>query len=210
MPVSREVETLDMSKNNEQLLKQLLDDAQASTTNLFEFYLLNDSKPTSSSANVCVFDTGLSKEVFYGVMRELHSRYQRHHVQQYKCNVLGDTHYLNSNNQEIIILSKRTMIVEQVGKKMVCVGSNKKKLSILSFPSTQKFDNEEIVKSMTFKLSNRVSIVLLQSKTLDNQSEDSSSYEIKLSYSHDVNIDKDAIIKQILKLIKDLEQASIC
>jgi hydroxymethylpyrimidine/phosphomethylpyrimidine kinase len=210
MPVSREVETLDMSKNNEQLLKQLLDDAQASTTNLFEFYLLNDTKPISSSENVHVFDTGLSKEVFYNVMHEFQNRYQRHQVQQYKCNVLGDTYYLNSNNQEIIILSKRTTTVEQMGKKILCVGSNKKKLSILSFPSTHKFDNEEIVKSMTFKLSNRLSIVLLQSKTLDNQDENSSSYEIKISYSHDVNIDKDAIIKQVVKLIKDLEQASIC
>lgn len=199
-----------MSKVSEQLLKQLLDDVQASCTNLLEFYLLNDSKPISSSDNVCIFDTSLTKNVFYGVMQELQSRYQRHHVQQYKCNVLGDTHYLNNNNQEITILSKRTTIVEQVGQKMICVGSNRKKLSILSFPSTQKFDNEEIVKSMTFKLSNRISIILLQSKPLDNQCKNTSSYEIKISYSHDVNIDKDVIVQQILKIIKDLEQASIC
>lgn len=192
---------------NEEVLGKVLDDAQELNSNLIEFYLL-DNKDFTSSDNVQVYQTGVSKDKFYSFMNTIQRRYSKYQVQQYKCNILGDIFYMNSDNKDITVSSKRTTYVDKVSQNVLCVCSNKKKLNVLSFPSTQVFDSEDIVKLITFKLTNRLSLCLIHSKSLDLDNA-TVSYEIKLSYSHDSNVDKDAITKHIIKIVKEMEQASI-
>jgi hypothetical protein len=186
------------------LLKQILDDAKTSNTNFFEFYLHNNN--IDSSDNIDVYDTSISKEIFYRVMQNIQSKYKKSQVQHCKVSVLGDTIYCNFENKEITVVSKRVISTHHVCNNILCIGINKKKLSILSFPSTQNFDNEEFNKILTFKISNRISLLFTQSKDVETKHK---SYEIKLAYTHDDNVEQDAIIKVILNILQVI-QASIC
>lgn len=198
-----------MTDTREKTLRCILDDTQLLNTNLVEFYVLEESDVSKMSENVQVYNTDLAKDKFYRVMQDLQLKFSKYYVQQYKCNVLGDIHYMNNDNKDITISSRRTTCVGRLSPHILYIGSNKRKLSILSFPSSQVFDSEEVVKAMTFKVSNRISISLLHHKSVEHSSSTNAVYEIKLSYSHDTNVDKDVVVKQLLKLLKDLEQASI-
>ncbi len=184
---------------SEKVIRDIIDVAKENNTNLLEFYILNDT--SISSENVDVFDTSVSKDVFYRMMDKCQQNNAKCQLQQFKCSILGDVHYCNSENKDINVFSKRTTTVGKVASNILYVGNNRKKLSIMSFPSMQSFDHEEYVKTLTFKLSNRLSIVLSQSRTAPPSS---SHYLIKLTYSHDENVDKDAAIKTLHRHLVEL------
>lgn len=190
------------------MLMNVFANALEQNTNLFEFYILNSNEPVMGmSDNIQVFNTSLTKETFYRTMQQIHCKHQKTQVQQYKCTVLGELQYMNFENKDIVICSKRTASVYQVSNNILFIGSNKKKLSILSFPSTQTFDNEEYVRVMTFKISNRLSVQFSQSKPINCEN---TTYKVKIAYTHDSNVDRDTVIKQLNNLLRDLQQASTC
>jgi hypothetical protein len=190
----------------QQAITDMIESAKTTNTNLFEFYLLSPIKHDEcrNSENVCIYDTCLSKEIFYKLMHKLQGKYAKSQLNQFKCNVIGEIYYCNNHNKDISIFSKRTASVGHLRPDLLCVGSNRKKLNILSFPSTQVFDNEEYIKTLTFKVSNRVSISLSQTKSADPGS---MFYEAKASYNHDETVDKDTIVKTIIKTIQELEHS---
>lgn len=188
---------------SENVIRCIIDAAKDNNTNLMEFYIMNDySNNTNSSENVDVFDTSLSKDVFYKMMHTCQKKYTKCQLQQFKCSVLGDIHYYNTENKDITVFSKRTTEVCKVSSNILYIGNNKKKLSIMSFPSTQTYDHEEYVKTLTYKLSNRLSIIFSQSKTMSTVP--TLYYLIKLTYSHDDNVDKDMSIKMLHKHLVEL------
>lgn len=180
-------------------LKQILENAKATNTNFFEFYLHNGN--VCSSDNIDVYDTSISKETFYRVMQHMQNKYKKSQVQQCKVSVLGDTQYCNFENKEITVVNKKVTSTYFVQNNILCVGMNKKKLSILSFPSTQIFDNEEFTKILTLKISNRISVHFTQSKDVETNQK---TYEIKLAYMHDDNVEQDTITKALLTTLETL------
>jgi hypothetical protein len=186
---------------SENVIRSIIDAAKEDNTNLLEFYIINNY--SNSSENVDVFDTSLSKEVFYKMMHTCQKKYTKCQLQQFKCSVLGDIHYCNHENKDINVFSKRTTAVYKVSSNILYIGNNKKKLTIMSFPSTQTYDHEEYVKTLTYKISNRLSIILSQSKT--KSSTPTLHYLIKLTYSHDENVDKDMSIKMLHKHLVELD-----
>ena len=188
-------------------LSNILDDEKLRNVNLLEFYITNNNECVASIPTVQVHDTSVSKDLFYKVMHLLKSRYPKTVYQQFKRSVVGDVFYQNSNNQDITIYTKKTSFVDMVNTHIICVGSNKKKLTILSYPSVQDVDNEEYVKTMNFRISNRLCITLEHARHLSN--DESMTYEIKILYTHDTTVDKEAVMKTLSKTLQELS-ASIC
>lgn len=189
-------------------LCNILDDEKVRNVNLLEFYITKNNACVSAVPSLQVYDTSVSKEVFYKVMNVLKSKNPRATYQQFKRSVVGDVFYQNSNNQDISIYSKKTTFVEEINANIICVGSNRKKLTILSYPSIQDIDNEEYVKTMSFKISNRLCITLEHARHLSSL-EESMTYEIKVIYTHDTTVDKEAVIKTLSNSLQEL-LASIC
>lgn len=71
----------------------------------------------------------------------------------------------------------------------------KKKLSILSFPSTKYYDSIHNIKKTTFRVSNRVYVNF-------EEYDDGSNYHVYMNYNHGINVDWDHVKKDIDTIVE--------
>ena len=181
-------------------LRSFLDNAVGSHS-YYEFTILNSlANKDGMSARVCSYDTNLQDGVFHELLNRLG---RKGAVKQYKESVVGDIHYLNFDNKEVNIIQKTYEHCQEFHGKFVCLSGNKKKLNILSYPSTYDSDYEALYKVYQVKINHRIHVRFIQERSVDNPQK---SYTIIVSYTHDEKVEKKHNIDELVKTIGTLIQ----
>lgn len=164
-------------------------------TNYFEFLMIDDDVDAVSSAQdqgVQTLKTSIKKETFYSLMYKFMDTNYKQHQKQYTETVIEDVHYQNFKNEEMSVYSVVTNAVETVDNKVCVLMQNRNKLSILSVPSTLKIYSDNLVRKMTFKISNRVFVNFEHG--VDKKER---YYKVYVNYNHDKDVDVQNAITMI-------------
>lgn len=181
-------------------LRSFLDNVVGSHS-YYEFTILNSSPNIDGvSDRVCSYDTNLQDGVFHELLNRLGKKGA---VKQYKESVVGDIHYLNVDNKEVNVIQKTFEQCQEFHGKCVCLSGTKKKLNILSYPSTYFSDYEAYYKVYQVKINNRIHVRFIQEKSIDNPQK---SYNIIVSYTHDETVEKKHNIDELAKTMGTLIQ----
>lgn len=173
--------------------------------NYYEIFITTNSKQLLDDH---VYDIGIDKERFYKILSSIkdHKYFQK----EYKEYIYSDIVYRilnknssNKNNNDLMKVFKQTPLKITNYDKFIVIGYNKNKLSILNFPSTTNIDQINYVKTLVFRITNRIYVnfnITIDSKTKNK------IYSIFLNYNHDSNYKSDTNIdiNEINKTIKDI------
>jgi hypothetical protein len=170
--------------------KNIFSHTQDGSSNYFEFVVMNQNLSISNDNkdNNLVFETAMKKDVFYTLMYKMMDTKYKYHHKQYRELVIGDVHYHNFKNEEINVFGITTNNVENIDNKFCMLAQQKTKLSILSFPSTMKVYNDNVVRKMTFRVSNRI-FVNFEHGMISNGKDDEKFYKVYVNYNHDKDVD---------------------
>lgn len=171
--------------------------------NYYEFVILDSNFNETSHANnesVSCFNSSLSANVFHELLNKLG---RKGSVKQYKENIIGDIHYLNFDNKEVNVIQKSYVDYSEYSGKFVCLSGSKKKLNILSYPSSYHCDYESFHKVYQVKINNRILVKFIQGKCMGEQN---TYYNIIVSYTHDDTVEKKHNIDELIKVIMMLTQ----
>jgi hypothetical protein len=194
----------------------LLRCTQDDSSNYFEFILINKSSSSSSSSSTTKqvdgsdvdvkdstddrdmqsFDTSISKDAFYTLMYKMMDTNYKYNHKQYRELVIGDVQYHNYKNEEISVFSVSTDDVKAIDNKFCMLAHHKNKLSILSLPSSLKVYNDNVVRKMIFRISNRVFVNFEHGMTGEEK-----YYKVYVNYNHDSGVDVNNAIDIIKKTL---------
>lgn len=182
----------------------LLQCSQDGCSNYFEFILVNDLQRLQSSdveehvvdQDMQSFDTSITKDMFYALMYKMMDTNYKYHHKQYRELVIGDVQYHNYKNEEINVFSMMTNFAKPIGNKFCMLAHQRNKLSILSLPSSLKVYNDNVVRKMVFRVSNRVFVNFEHGITGKEK-----YYKVYLNYNHDNGVDINNSIDIIKKTL---------
>ena len=171
----------------EQALRGLSQDDN-NISNYVEFILTdqgpNDSDCLDDQSEVKVHNTAMKKDTFYTLMYKMMDTHWKYHHKQYRELVVGDVHYHNYKNEEINIHTMVTNTIDNVDNKLCMLMQTRTKLSILSLPCTLNIYNDNVVRKMIFRVSNRVFVNFEHGMTGPNK-----YYKVYVNYNHDKDVD---------------------
>ncbi len=169
-----------------------------SSHNYYEFTILNDkNQNVNVDDNIQVYDTNLSAATFHDKLNKLS---KKGIVKQYKESIVGDIHYLNFDNQEVNVIQKTFEDCQAYCDSFVALSGSRKKLNIVSYPSTFTNDYEAYFKVYQIKINNRIQIKFIQSKNVED-SKNTINYNITVYYTHDDNVEKKHNIDELVKVL---------
>lgn len=201
----------------------LLLHAQESTCNYFEFVLLrnefddvktscNDRDQTLETSKTSktskafktlqtfqtfqTFQTSIDKDTFYNLMYKMMDTPYKYNHKQYRELIVGDVQYHNHKNEEVSVFSVTTNAVENIENRFCMLVQQKNKHSILSLPSSKHIYNDNVVRKMIFRISNRVFVNFEHGMTDCNK-----YYKIYVNYNHDNGVDINNSIDTIKKVL---------
>jgi len=123
----------------------------------------------------------------------------------FKQFILNDlTYNVDPESGDITVIGLKPVTTFEVGQNYISLGFEKKKLSIINFPSTTAYNDIVDVQKMTYRISNRV-FINFESRI---SSISMKSYRIYMNYNHDPNVDWDIVKKDIMKAYKLLNLES--
>ena len=160
-------------------------------TNCIEFHVT--SKTTQSNIGVEVLDISLNRDVFMNIlgnMKNLTSQDIKHFQKSYKEYMVSDiTCQVYSHNDEVKVSKKKALglTVDDMHPNLYVVYSNKNKLTMLNFPSTTNIQAMSYVKTLIFRVNNRIYVNFNVSISAANPEQ--KSYSIFINYNHDDNVD---------------------
>lgn len=173
--------------------------------NYYEIFITLGSKQLADDQ---VYDIDLSKEQFYKILSSIKD--YKYFQKEYKEYIYSDIVYRilnknsnNKNNNDLMKVFKQTPLKITNYDKFIVIGYNKNKLSILNFPSTTNIDQINYVKTLVFRITNRIYINF--NITIDNKTRNK-LYSIFINYNHDSNYKSDTNIdiNEINKTINDI------
>lgn len=136
-------------------------------------------------------------------MSVLSNRNFKYFQKTFKEQIWNTSYYQNYDNDDIKVIKKDVVSIENDMKKhMIVVGYNKSKLSLLNIPSSLDFYASYHVSRLTFRVSNRIYVNI----EVKNSANKKQSVKIYVNYNHDTNVDTTLIEKQLNEVINLLVQ----
>jgi len=119
---------------------------------------------------------------------------------QYKQFVLNNLYYnIVKSTGEVSVCSLNPICTYDMPPSLVGVCYEKKKLSIMNFPSTLMYDNIVEVKKTVLRINNRLYINFEEQKDVID---DTTSYHVYANYNHDSHVDWDTVKGDLQKVVK--------
>lgn len=196
-----------MTSSIDVLENYLLRCTQDGSNNYFEFVLMNTTSPqddigddvehdTKIDQDMQTYNTSISKDTFYTLMYKMMDTNYKYNHKQYRELVIGDVQYHNYKNEEISVFSVTTNSVDTIDKKFCLLSQQKNKLSILSLPSSLKTYNDNVVRKMIFRISNRVFVNFEHGMSGTHK-----YYKVYVNYNHDCGVDINNAMDTIKKTL---------
>ena len=160
-------------------------------TNYIEFYIIN--KHTLLDDGIDVIDINLDRDVFMkilGNMKLLASSDVKYFQKTYKEYMVSDiTCQVHSHIEDIKVFRKKALgfVKEEKHPNVKVIFSTKSKLTMLNFPSTTNIQEMSYVKTLIFRVNNRIYVNFNVSISADDP--ESKTYTIFINYNHDNNVD---------------------
>lgn len=171
--------------------------------NYYEFVILRSvgqQNSASATTRVSSFDSDLQASVFHELLNRLG---RKGVVKQYKEYVVGDVHYLNSDNKDVKVTQKTYYQSHDFMGTFLCLSGSKKKLNILSYPSVFDSDYEAFHKVYQVRINNRIHVRFIQGRCVNATNK---YYNIVVSYTHEDSVEKKHNIDELVKVISTLTQ----
>ena len=112
---------------------------------------------------------------------------------------LNTTYNIMQNTGEIQIYSLDPVSIMKKDNNCIAVGYQKKKLSILNFPSTSKYDDICNITRTTARITNRLFINFEEIQPCLSGCNEK-IYHCYANYNHDTNVDWDSVSSDLLKV----------
>lgn len=166
--------------------------------NYKEYVMFKNSIVDSSST--AIFDINIDETTFKQTLLKMEGKNNNYKYFQRECKeyVFSDIIYKIYNDDEIKIYKLIPMdmnISDKSNTWIECI-FQKNKLSLINVPSNINYDTLSYIKTLTFRISNRIYVNFEVKKT-----DDVISYKIFINYNHDANVDNTEIEKQIAHII---------
>lgn len=117
-------------------------------------------------------------------------------TKSYKQFIYNDMYYcVAKSDNDVTVYSIRPIETKRLSDNSLAIFAQKKKMSILNFPSTTNYNYISTIEKTTFRLSNRV--YLNFELHIDN--EDDKSYHVYMNYNHDANVDWESAEQDVQK-----------
>lgn len=173
--------------------------------NYFEMYILSSTGGDTSNhnASVRVVTTALTCDEFYSILRSFsnisHKNNYKFFQKDYKEIYVDNALYRNCNNEDITVYNVRG-IDSKIYERCMCLNAFcRTKSSMLNVPSTQNVYCEKYVRTLSFRISNRI-----QLKFSCTQDSSDKSYNIYVTYQHEKNVDLHNNIMLLTNILKCL------
>lgn len=167
--------------------------------NYKEYVLLKDNVHYDKTD---MYDFNIPETTFEHLLHKIASIASRKDIKyfqkEYKEYIYSDTIYQIFTDNEIKIYKLIPISTNQFRKQYQWLESNfqKHKLSLINVPSNIDYDTLSYVKTLIFRISNRV-YVNFEVKLTDAFT----SYKVFINYNHDLNVDYIEIEKQIISIM---------
>ena len=154
--------------------------------------------------NVIVIETVRETE-FETLLEKCQKLFGKGGERLFKEFVVGDLHYqIIPETGETTVFSLKPLGSHELGGNMLEIQYEKKKLSIINFPSTRNHHDVSNVRKLTFRLSNRV---FLNFEMRSSELGSAKTYNAYVNYNHDTNVDIDTMVKDIQRGVSALGYA---
>lgn len=169
-------------------------------TNYVEILLLPPSLSNESpSENLECYTTEFTRDEFYTILSKMKKddcvKYFQKQCKEY---VHEDIIFEHGQNDEIRVHQKKPVDFCVYNRLAMCA-YNKKKLSILSFPSSHHVNLVHYITKFIFRINNRI-YINFESKMNKNKT----TYSIYINYNHDQNVDKEVYSRLLNTTIKSI------
>lgn len=177
--------------------------------NYYEIFItMNNNKILNDQ----VYDINIDKDQFYKILASVtdYKYFQKEYKEYVYTNIVyrilnkntSNTNTKNNNNDLMKVFKQKPLKITNYDK-FIVISYNKNKLSILNFPSTTNIDQINYVKTLVFRITNRIYINF--NITIDNNTKNK-TYSIFMNYNNDSNYKSDTNIdiNEINKTIKSV------
>jgi hypothetical protein len=190
----------------EDVVKTFIDNIINNTdANYFEIFILSLQSQDTSKYNksVRIVPTALTSQEFYNLMRSFsqianmnnYKFFQKDCKEIYVDNVI----YRNFNNEEITVYNLRS-IDSKISDGQMCLNAFcRTKSSMLNVSSTQNVYCEKYVRTLSFRISNRIQLNFSCTEEASDK-----SYNVYVTYQHEKNVDLHNNITVLTKILKGL------
>lgn len=165
-------------------------------SNYYELYYSPLSGDTQDE-----FPISIDSDVFYKVLKSF--KHLKCFQNDYKQFTIGDIICQKYTNDQIKIY-KQNFNFTYRRDKFVVIGSNKVKLSLLQYPSTNNIMDKEYIKKLIFRVTNRIYVNFEISLSEGKEK----VYMIYINYNHESKVDDSNVVEQVDKLIQSMVSIS--
>lgn len=177
-------------------------------TNYVEIYITSNTN-CLLDGRLVVHDVNLDKENFYQVLTnmKMYKNDVKVFQKEYKEYVISDVvSQVYPQNDEVKVYKKKCFSIETINKypntRMVC--SNRNKLTLLNFPSTKNIQDSTYVKTLIFRISNRIFVNFCV--TTKESAQEKFTYTVYINYNHEDSVDTTLVNTTLDELITTLTQ----
>jgi hypothetical protein len=168
-----------------------------SESNYYELYY----SPLNSKDSNDEFPISIDSDVFYKIMRFF--KHLKYYQNDYKQFTIGDITCQKYTNDQIKIYKQNFNFMYRRNQ-FVVIGSNKIKLSLLQYPSTNNIMDKEYIKKLIFRVTNRIFVNFEISLNEGKEK----VYMIYINYNHESKVDDSTVVEQVDKLIQSMVSIS--